>query len=135
MHKCEKSFIILLFINYYLITRLFKSSKIQKWGWFWGIGWVAGHGESADGEEGVVTMGAKGRGEIKVEVRKVTRMVADAHTTDSLGKRYREFGGLGMAAGKVDVLLGLGVWCRQKCGSLACQIAHSGSPPGIPWRE
>ena len=48
-----------------------------------------------------VTTGCKGRGEIISEVGKVTGMVADAPIIDSLGS----FGGWGMAAGKVEVLL------------------------------
>ena len=35
-------------------------------------------------------------------------MVADAPTTDGLGKRYRTFSGWGMAAGKVEALLVVG---------------------------
>ena len=47
-----------------------------------------------------VTMGGKARGEIRVEVGKVTGMVADVW-----GKRYRAFGRWGMAARKIEVLL------------------------------
>ena len=52
-----------------------------------------------------VTMGDKSRGWIRGEVGKFTGMVLDAPTIDSLGKRYGAFGGLGMAAGNVEVLL------------------------------
>ena len=45
-------------------------------------------------------MGGKGRGEIRGEAGKVTRMVADVPTTDGLGKRNGTFSGWGMAAGK-----------------------------------
>ena len=48
-----------------------------------------------------VTMGGKGSG----EAGGVTGVVANAHTTDGLGKRYGTFGGWGMLAGKVEVLL------------------------------
>ena len=48
-----------------------------------------------------VTTGGKGRGEIGGEAG----LVADAPTTDGLGKRYGTFSGWGMAAGKVEVLL------------------------------
>ena len=41
------------------------------------------------------TLGSKGRVEIRAEVKKFTRMVADASTIDSLGKKYRSFGGWG----------------------------------------
>ena len=55
-----------------------------------------------------VTTGGKGRGEIRDEAGKVTGVVANAPTTDSLGERYRTFSGLRMAAGKVEVLLVVG---------------------------
>ena len=51
-----------------------------------------------------VTTGGKGRGEIGGEAGEVTGVVADAPTTDGLGKRYGTFSGWGMAAGKVEVL-------------------------------
>ena len=50
-----------------------------------------------------VTPGGKGRGEILGEAGEVTGVVADAPTTDGLGKRYGMFSGWGMAAGKVEV--------------------------------
>ena len=52
-----------------------------------------------------VIMGGKGRDEIRSEIGKVTGMVADVPATDSLGKRYEAFGGWGMVARKVMVLL------------------------------
>ena len=52
-----------------------------------------------------VTTRVKGRGQIRGEVERVTEMTADPPTTKSLGKRYRGFGGWGMADGKVEVLL------------------------------
>ena len=55
-----------------------------------------------------VTTGGKGRGEIGGEAGEVTGVVADAPTTDGLGKRYGTFSGWGMAAGKVEVLLVVG---------------------------
>ena len=57
-----------------------------KRGWF-GVEWVVGCGESGAGEEGKrerITTGGKGRGKIRSEIGKVTGMVADAPTTDSL---------------------------------------------------
>ena len=51
-----------------------------------------------------VTTGGKGRG----EAGEVTGVVADAPTTNDLGKRYGTFSGCGMAAGKVEVLLVVG---------------------------
>ena len=42
-----------------------------------------------------VTMGGKDRGKIRSEAGEVTRIVGDAPTTDSLGKRYRAFCGWG----------------------------------------
>ena len=50
-------------------------------------------------------MGSKGRIEIKGEAGEVSGVVENAPTTDDLGKRYRVFGGWGMVAGKVEVLL------------------------------
>ena len=44
-----------------------------------------------------VTMGGKGRGEIGDEAGEVTGVVADAPTTDGLGKRYGTFSGWRMA--------------------------------------
>jgi hypothetical protein len=44
------------------------------------------YNEFGIGEERVTT-GGKGRVEIEREIGKVTGMVADAHTTDNLGKR------------------------------------------------
>ena len=55
-----------------------------------------------------VTLGGKARGGIKSEVGKVTGMITNASTTNSLGKRCGAFGGLEMAAGKVEVLLMVG---------------------------
>ena len=55
-----------------------------------------------------VTMGGKGRGEIGGEAGEVTGVVAEASTTDGLGKRYGTFSGWGIAAGKVEVLLVVG---------------------------
>ena len=52
-----------------------------------------------------VTTGGKGRSEIGGEAGEVTGVVADAPTTDGLGKRYGTFSEWGMAAGKVVVLL------------------------------
>ena len=52
-----------------------------------------------------VTTGGKGRSEFRDEAGKVTEMIADVPNADSLGKRYGTFGGWGMAAGKVEVLL------------------------------
>ena len=52
-----------------------------------------------------VTTEGKGRGEIGGEAGEVTGVVADAPTTDCLGKRHGTFSGWGMAAGKVEVLL------------------------------
>ena len=40
-----------------------------------------------------VTMGAKGRSEIRGEAGEVSGVVANVPTTDGLGKRYRAFGG------------------------------------------
>jgi hypothetical protein len=48
-----------------------------------------------------VNTGGNGRGEAGA----VTGVVANAPTTDSMGKRYEAFSGWGMAAGKVVVLL------------------------------
>ena len=48
-----------------------------------------------------VTMGGKGRG----EAGELTGVVADAPTTDGLGKRYGMFSEWGMAAGKVEVFI------------------------------
>jgi hypothetical protein len=56
-----------------------------------------------------VTMGGKGRGEIRGEAVEVTGVFANASTTDGLEERYRAFGGWGMTAGIVEVLL---VVCR-----------------------
>ena len=52
-----------------------------------------------------VTMGGKGRGEIRGEAGEVRGVVANVPTTDGLGKRYGAFGGRGMAARKVEILL------------------------------
>ena len=52
-----------------------------------------------------VTTGGKGRGEIRGESVEVTGVVANAPTTNSLGKRNGMFNGWGMAAGKVEILL------------------------------
>ena len=49
----------------------------------------------------MVTIG-KGRGEIGCEAGEITGVVADAPTTDGLGKRYGTFNGWGMAAGKLN---------------------------------
>ena len=57
--------------------------------------------------ERVATAG-KGRGEIGSEAGEFTGVVANAPTTDGLEKRYETFSGLGMAAGKVKVLLVVG---------------------------
>jgi hypothetical protein len=62
-----------------------------------------GCGESGIGEEGELTTG--GRGEIRSEIGKVTGMVADVPTRDSLGKSYGAFGGCWLATAKVEVLL------------------------------
>ena len=51
-----------------------------------------------------VTTGGKDRG----EAGEVTGVVANALTMDGLGKSYGTFGGWGMAAGKVEVLLVVG---------------------------
>ena len=51
-----------------------------------------------------VDTGGKGRGEIRGEAGEVTGVIANAPTTDGLGKRYVKFSGWGMAAGKVEVL-------------------------------
>ena len=51
----------------------------------------------------MVTTG--GRGEVTSKTEKISGMVADVPTTDSLRKRCGEFGGWEMAAGKVEVLL------------------------------
>ena len=42
-----------------------------------------------------ITMGGKGRGEIRGEAGEVTGAVADVPTMDTLRKRYRAFGGGG----------------------------------------
>jgi hypothetical protein len=52
-----------------------------------------------------VTTGGKGRGEIRGEAGEVIGLVAEAPTTDRLGKRYGVFSGWGMAARKEEVLL------------------------------
>ena len=46
-----------------------------------------------------VTMGGQVRGEIGGKAGELTVVVADAPTTDGLGKRYGTFSGWGMAAG------------------------------------
>ena len=45
-------------------------------------------------------------------------MVADAPTTDGLGKRYGTFSGWGMAAGKVEVLLVVGGFDVDGCAEV-----------------
>ena len=72
------------------------------------IGWVKGCDESGIGERGEGSHGRQGRGKIRGEAGEVTGVVADAPTTDGLGKRYGMFSGWGMAAGKVEVLLVVG---------------------------
>ena len=53
-----------------------------------------------------VTMGGKGRGEMRNEIRRVTGMVADAPTTtDNFGNRFGTFGVWEMKAGKLEILL------------------------------
>ena len=52
-----------------------------------------------------VTMEGKGRGEIRGEAVEVTGVVANAPTTDGLGKKYGAYSGWGMVARKVEVLL------------------------------
>ena len=52
-----------------------------------------------------VTTGGKGRGEIGGKAGEVTGVVANASTSDGLGKRYGTFSGWGVAAGKVELLL------------------------------
>ena len=52
-----------------------------------------------------ITAGGKGRGEIRNEMGKITGMVADVPTTDSLGNMYRAFDEYVMAAGEVEVFL------------------------------
>ena len=49
-----------------------------------------------------ITTAGKGRGEIRDKVGEVTWVVANAPTTDGLGKRYGAFGGWGMEARKVE---------------------------------
>ena len=49
--------------------------------------------------------GGKGIGKNRIEAGEVTMVVADAPTMDSLVKRYGAFGGWGITAGKVVVLL------------------------------
>ena len=66
-------------------------------------------------------MGGKGIGEIGGEVGEVTGVVADAPTMDGLGKRYGTFSGWAMAAGKVEVLLVVGGFDVDRCGSQTCQ--------------
>ena len=57
-------------------------------------------------EKGVrITTGGKGRGEITGEGGELIGVVANAPTTDGLGKKYGAFGGRGMESGKVEVLL------------------------------
>ena len=55
-----------------------------------------------------VTTESKGRGDIRGAAGEATGVVADAPTTDGLGKRSGTFSGWGMAAGKVEVLLVVG---------------------------
>ena len=63
---------------------------------------MVGYEETGIEEEGErVISGDKGRSEIG----KVVGMAADVPTMDSLGKRYEAFGGWGMVADKVEVLL------------------------------
>ena len=53
-----------------------------------------------------VAMRDKDRGgEIRGEAGEVTGVVANAPTTNGLGKRYGAFSGWGMAARKVEILL------------------------------
>ena len=61
----------------------------------------SGVGEGGEGNH-------KGRGEIGGEAGEVTGVVANVPTTDGLGKMYGTFSGLGMAIGKVEVLLVVG---------------------------
>ena len=56
-------------------------------------------------KEEKVTMGSKGRGEIRGEAGEVTGVAANVPTTDGLGKRNGMFSRWGTAAGKVEVLL------------------------------
>ena len=45
-------------------------------------------------------------------------MIADAPTTDGLGKRYGTFSGWGMAAGKMEVLLVVGGFDVDGCAGV-----------------
>ena len=74
-----------------------------------------------------VTMGGKGRAEIGGEAGEVIGVVADAPTTDSLGKRYGTFSGWEMAAGKVEVLrwlVGL-MWTDVRKSDLSTKMSIS----------
>ena len=66
-------------------------------------------------------MGDKGKGKIRYEIGKVSGVIAEEPTTDSLGKRYGEISGWTMAPGKAGYCLWLVGLCGQKCRSLACQ--------------
>ena len=56
-----------------------------------------GYGES-DGQDGGVIVRDKETGEFRCEFAKVSGMVANASTTESLGKKYGAFGGWGIAS-------------------------------------
>ena len=74
-----------------------------------------------------VTTGGKGRVEFGGEAGKVTGVVADAPTTDGLGKRYGTFSGWGMAAGKWRYcwwLVGL-MWTEVRKSDLSTKISIS----------
>ena len=49
-----------------------------------------------------VTTEGKGRGEVGGEAVEVTEVVADAPTTDVLGKRYGTFSGWGRGGGQME---------------------------------
>ena len=76
--------------------------------------------------ERVATAG-KGRGEIGSEAGEFTGVVANAPTTDGLEKRYETFSGLGMAAGKVKVLLVVGglMWTEVRKSDLSKKMSIS----------
>ena len=88
---------------------------------------MEGSNESGIGEGREVTPGGRGRGEIGGEAGEVTGVVANAPTTDGLGKRYGTFNGWGMAAGKVEVLLWLVglMWTEVRKPDLSTKMSIS----------